>query len=331
MKISTFTIKNNNYKYKNFVYFMFIILLIITFVSLILTIGLYGYDKLNYLFWKQVLTILMGGTSIGISTYLFQQITNNKLADTSILGVGNINLIVAIFLTINFNVSDFEQAQNFLDNNSWTFMIFSTLIVLIIYFLSKQKNKFSSKKIVFIGIILNFCLITLYYCLINFVGANKTDYVSTYFNGGIFRLSKNQYIFGYISMFFCVMWCYIIKNKFFICCNNIELAKTLGININSIHFQILLIIGILTGIAFYSLGNIVLLGLLAASASTLVFKKKYNFSILGSGMFASLFLLMSFFVVNLLSDKYPKINGLEIYFFPLIGVPYFIYLALKKT
>lgn len=298
--------------------------------GLLLTIDFNGYSQYSIYYWKQILTILLGATSLGIATYLLQDLTKNQLADVSVLGIGNINLLVAIVLTINFNVSDLVQAKNFLDNNSWTFLIFSCLVVFILFLLSKQKNFVSSKKLIIIGIILNFCLIAIYYGTVNFVSANKKDYVEIYFNGSVMILSQNQYIVGYVILAICLIWLYIMKNKIFILNTNSITAKTLGINCNSIYFQILSIIGLLTGISFFSLGNVVLLGLLGACMGRFLFKRNYNYAFIGSGLITALFLLVSFYIVSLISNLYPKLTGVEIYFFPIIGIPYFIYLALKQ-
>lgn len=306
-----------------------IIFLFLAISAFTLTIDFNGFNQFSYLYYPQILTILLGASSLGIATYLLQDLTKNQLADVSILGIGNVNLLVAIILTINFNVSDLMQAKEFLNNNSWTFMIFSCLVVFALYFLSKQNKVISPKKIVIIGIILNFCLIAIYYSTVNFVSANKKDYIDIYFNGGILALSNKQYIFGYITLFIALVWMYCIKNKIFILNSNLSIAKTVGINPNSVYFQILFIVGILTGVAFFSLGNVVLLGLLGACMSKFLFKRNYNYAFIGSGLLTSLFLLIAFYFVTLISEFFPKVTGLEIYFFPIIGIPYFIYLALK--
>lgn len=298
--------------------------------TLTLTVDADGISYTSYLYWKQILTIILGSFSLGIATYLLQEMTNNKLADTSILGIGNINLIVAIFLTLNFNVSNLVESQNFLTKNSIFFMFFSIAITIIIYLLSKYKSNINKNKMIIIGVVLNFCLIGTYYGLINLVPANKKNYIDVYLNGGVFILSELQYIFGFVMLFICILLIFLNKSKMHILFTNKQIAISLGINPNRIYIFTLLMIGILTGISFYSLGNVVLLGLIASSISSILFKRNYKFSIISSGIIAAIFLNLSFYLVSLISSIYPKISGLEIYFFPIIGIPYFIFIATKK-
>lgn len=322
--------KTNN---KNMIYFLFLILLIGLFIFLILcTDVVLGFSLLNIVYYKQVLVIICGAFCLGVATYLLQEMTQNKLADTSILGIGNINLIVAIFLVLSFNVANYQQSMNFLTNNSWTFMLFSILTIIVLFFISKNNKQFSSKKMLFVGIVFNFFIIGLYYGLINFVPANKKDYVYSYFYGEITIASDIQFIVAYIVLAVCLIWTYAIKNKMFILYTDYNIAKTLGIRSNEINLQVLIIIGLMCGVSFFLLGNIVLLGLLGASSSSMIFKRKYNYSIISSGLISILIMFVAFYINNnIISELYPKFSNLTVYWFAIIGVPYFIFLAFKEN
>ncbi|WPL37698.1 iron chelate uptake ABC transporter family permease subunit [Malacoplasma iowae] len=325
----TFT---NKKRLKNPLILIVLFVLVCLFAIMILFLDAeFGFTTLNLVFWKQILAIVCGASCLGIGTYLLQEMTNNKLADTSILGIGNINLIVSIFLVISFNVSNYEQSKNFLTTNSWIFTIFSFLTVLCLYLLSFSNKKFSSSKMMFIGIVLKFLLIGLYYGLITFVPSNKKDYIQEYLNGTISTPSDVQFLIGYILLFISICWIFIIKKKIFILYTDYVIAKTIGIKPNNLNFQVIFIIGILSGVAFFMLGNIFLLGLLGASCSYLIFKRNYNYSIFGSALICILFMFIAFFLNNnILSIFFPKLSNLAIYWFPIIGVIYFVCLLIKR-
>ena len=321
--------KNNN----RILYFIFLLLAIGLFSFLILfTDATYGFNVINNVYWKQLLVMFCGSMCLGISTYLLQEMTNNKLADTSILGIGNINLIVAIFLVLSFNVADYQQSKNFLTNNSWIFTITSTLVVFFLFIISNNNKAFSSRKMVFIGIILNFFLIGLYYGLMHFVPANKKDYIEDYFNGSIVIASDVQFYISYFLLFICIIWVYLLKNKMFILYTDPTIAKTLGIKPNYINFQVMTIIGVLSGVSFFLMGNVVLLGLIGASISGIIFKRRYSYTLISSGLMSTIIMFISFyFNNNVLSELYSRFSNLALYWFPIFGVPYFIYLAIRQN
>ncbi|RCT49762.1 iron ABC transporter permease, partial [Ureaplasma parvum] len=58
--------------------------------------------------WKIISQLLISGIALGISGYIIQRLTKNRLADSSLLGMGNINLVI---LTVLFLIFDFGQLQ----------------------------------------------------------------------------------------------------------------------------------------------------------------------------------------------------------------------------
>lgn len=104
---------------------------------------------------------------------------------------------------------------------------------------------------IIIGIILNTSFLVFYEPFSNLIGQNKKGLIDIYVTGGIFVISNFQKILASSIVIICVFWIYIIKRKMFITFSHPLIAKNMGININSINFQTLLIIGLLTGVSFF--------------------------------------------------------------------------------
>ena len=102
----TISYKTNSIKFnkikelKKLSYFLFIFLLFFILVFLIMNVSDIGYDPLMNIVNKDtIFSIIISGFSLGVSTFIVQSISRNKMADTSILGVSGINLLVVSFLS----------------------------------------------------------------------------------------------------------------------------------------------------------------------------------------------------------------------------------------
>lgn len=325
---------NNKFNAKFLVYFMvFMLLSIISLLSLLMFDN-YGFNFLYLLdinAWLMI-TIPISGFCLGVSSYLIQQLSGNRIADTSILGVGNVNalLLVLMILSLDFNSDD--SINNYRKFLPYVFIIGSVCASLLIYFLSFKKGKQISKRFIITGILINFFFIALSGTMSRYLTPGKSVIVGSYTSGKIEQYFNDDFLLcGIVTLFLCI-WLLIILNKFKIVSINSEIAKELGINSNSITLQILIISGALTGVAYILVGNITFLGLVAGNIAITFFKKKMFYGMFCSWFSSITIMSLTFLIfVNIIPGIYdyqiPTIN--PSYVISLISIPYFIYLLFR--
>lgn len=323
-------------KFNNKFLIYFVSLLLLTIVSL-LSLLMFDNNGFNFLFlininsWL-IVTILMSGFCLGVSSYLIQHSSGNKIADTSILGVGNVNalLLVLLILALDFNSDD--SINNYKTLLPYVFVCGSIGASLLIFFLSSKKGKQISKRFVITGILVNFFFTALASTLSIYLTPGKSQIVNSYTSGKIEQFINRDFLFCLILIFILCVWLLSIINKFKIVSTNVEIAKELGINSNSITSQILIISGAMTGVAYILVGNITFLGLVAGNIATSLFKKKMIYGIFGSWFSSVIIMSITFLIfVNIIPGLFdyqiPTIN--PSYVISLVSIPYFIYLLFR--
>lgn len=319
---------NSITKTKVFIMFLLITSFILV-MSLILTLGKNGFQDANKIFdinKNLIIVIPISSASLSIASLLLQQLSKNRLADNSVLGLGNINLIVlmSLIFIVDFN-SDYS-VNNYLNIYPFLFIIFSMLSCFLIFLFSYKKNKNISKKFIIVGIIFNFTFLSVSSSLDVFLPSGKSASLKQFINGFI-DTSRDIPIFVSLAGFIVgTIWLAFIFQKFKICNTSYSIAKSLGINSNSINLQILLICGLLSGVAFTLVGNLTFLGLIAGNISSFIFKKNYSYSFPGSCLIGSIIVGFAFLINKNILESNINTPGI----IPLIGIPYFIYLILKE-
>ncbi len=301
----------------------------VLFLFFIVSLSSSGFNEISLL-WrvnKNLLIIIpITGFSLGISSYLIQQMSSNRLADTSILGIGNINLIALMLLIIAVDFNSNYDVNNYKNIYPFLFIIVSMLTTVSIYLLSYNSKKNISRKFIISGLILNFAFIAISYSVNSLLSGGKAAAVKSFANG---FLDNSEPLSMYVSLSFFVIaliWLMFIFEKFKICTSNNEIARQLGINTSNVYLQILLISGMLTGVSYILVGNVTFLGLIAGNVAFNIYKKDYKFSIPTSGIVATLILTLTFFFnKNIINSV---INTTSI--IPIFGIPYFLYLIFKE-
>ncbi len=314
---------------KNWIILCFLISLSLLLLSFIVTLSSNGFKDANLLWrinYKLLFIIPIASFGLGVSSYLIQQMSNNRLGDTSILGIGNVNLIAMMLLILAVDFNSTYAVNNYKNIFPFLFIIVSMITSLLIYLLSYNKRKNISKKFIISGIVLNFTFIGISYAINTFLPSGKAAVVKSFSTGFLDSSEDLTILVAIISFTIAMVWLALVYEKFKIATINNEVARGLGINTNNIYLQILLISGMLTGISYILVGNVVFLGMLAGNIAFNLYKKKYNFSIISSGLSATIILSLAYLVnSNLLSTT---INTTSL--IPLVGIPYFLYLVFKE-
>lgn len=329
-------LKHNSLKFeqkqilKNGLCFAFIIPIAALLIFLILFVDETGFNTIMSIINRWIIfVIIISSFALGMSTYIVQTLSKNRLADTSILGIGSVNLLALVIMVAFLNLGSQQSIDNFNYAIPFVFITFSGLAAIAIFYLS-QKDKFKiNKKFILAGILINFIFSTIAASLSSLMSSTKNQIISSFSTGKIQQLSNNEFYVGLtaVVLLICIVWMFFIINKFKIVSINQYIATQLGINIKSIYKQALLISGILTGIAFTLSGNIIFLGLLAGNISYHFFKSHVRSGFIASGIFAFIILGLTYFINrNLLT----KTNLNTSYLIPLMACPYFLYLLIKK-
>ena len=270
--------------------------------------------------------ILLAGVGLSLGSYIIQQVTQNRLADTSIMGVSTVNIVVMVIIY----TAGVGTTLVFQKIEPWVLMFSSTLVAILIFGLSYKKRQNISKKFVLAGIIINFLFVGFGNTFFNVGKANESIFlVSPYLDGQlpIPSLTSYQFYCALAIIVFAIIWLLIIAKPLFVANSNYLIAKSLGNNPTNLYFQSIVISALLTAGAFILVGNITFLGIATGNMAFFFFRKKITYGSISTILFGIFFMLFSFFIGNnVIANSYDP-SSLII---PLIVAPIFIFLALKR-
>ncbi len=314
--------------FKNLIIISILFILFALIISFVVIVGPTGFNDIDTIFHinKNLLIIIpISSSSLAISSLILQQLSKNRLADNSILGIGNINLFVLMILIYAVDFDSDYAINNYQNIYPFIFIIISIVACLIIYLISYKKNKNISKKFIIVGVILNFTFISLSTSLDSFLPPGKSAALKQFLNGFIDTASDLALYVSISSFLVATIWLFFIYEKFKICSTNFLISKSLGVDPNKINLQALIITGILSGTAYILVGNVSFLGLIAGNAAYSLFKKNYNYTFPASCMIGSIILGFTFLINKNILNSNINTAGL----IPIMGIPYFIFLLAK--
>ena len=281
---------------------------------------------------QRVIQMILTGMALGISSYLLQRMTNNRLADTSIMGFGNFNLIPISILAICTNFTS-QYVDGKLDID--TFKIIQPIIVvgftiilcLIFNIMSKDKTKFNFKKLLLSGIILNFVSLAIAFSI-----SSAGDYLAIQYieKKAIGNIGGKPETFNLFFSMGCIVlgfiWIMLNSYKIQLIIQNQQIARQTGIYNISIMTQTMLCIGLLVGGSYALSGDFVFVGLIAGNIAFRFSRNKIYYGVPSSGLIGALMVLITYFVFgNLINVDNMIIAPL----IPLLISPYFIYLVIR--
>ncbi|KEZ23770.1 iron ABC transporter permease [Ureaplasma diversum] len=323
------------YKQNKLVYWIVTIVLVILFSFLIMFTtakGVVSADTKTVfrVYSITVVQIIVTGFCLGISGYLIQRITRNRLIDTSSLGIGNVCLIGLLGLGLTFNFDAKGSTIRFLDTLPFIFVFCSLVAGLCLYYFAKTRNNFSSNKLIVCGIFLNFISITIAISLRARLSLTAVNFLDDRLIASFGKRSDLEWILAGSLFSICLVWWLIRSFHYQIVLNEINVAKQLGLKVKLINFELIAIASILTAIAYILAGNILFLAIASGNIAYLIFGNKLRNGAFFSGLITSLFLLFSHFILNNI------IGTLTPYLFhapimtPLIIAPIFLIIVLVK-
>lgn len=324
---------NNNKKNILIILILFIVVILFFF----LTTSIFLNTKINVsesfkLDWQRTTQMFLTGFSLGIASYLLQKLTRNHLADTSIMGFGNFNLIPLSILAI---LTNFNLDPNSNKINIDTFNLISPIVIVatsmllcsLFYIASYYKNRVNLKKLIVTGIILNFISLAIAFSIISLADPNAKKIIENYAIGYIApSIPSFNFYFSFALILLALIILLINSNKLSIIMSNQDIAIEVGIK-NSLNILIMMLsIGLLVGASYSMSGDFVFVGLIAGNIGNKLTKGKCASGILSSGLIGSIMVMCTYFVFqNLIDVPFTIIAPL----IPLLISPYFIYLIVK--
>lgn len=280
--------------------------------------------------YKTILQIIFTGMALGISAYLLQRITYNRLVDTSTVGIGNICLIGLLGLALTI---DFQQPNSQLLFNNllpFIFLLCGITASIFLYYFSKNKVGFSHTKLIVGGIFINFIAIALTVSLREKLNLTARDYIEDRILGSFGSRSDLENYLSYAILSTCFIWIIFRSPKYKILITNKTIAEQLGIKVKLLTFEIILIAGLLTSTAYILSGNILFIGIAAANIAYSLFGKKVISSMSFSGLLTTVFLLFSQFILNNLVKNLTQLDFPPPMIAPIIVAPVFVIIVIFK-
>ncbi|WP_169734576.1 iron chelate uptake ABC transporter family permease subunit [[Mycoplasma] testudinis] len=288
----------------------------------------------NYLIWKlksqSLLKTWISGIAIGLSNYLLQFLTRNKLADTSIFGINSFQQIaVALFvlLSANFFLAN-EQTYIF----GFIYLGIG-LISGILFYLISNKNHLTSRAVIIYGIVLNVFLSAFAFFIlssdgirINFQNVRFANYFNKVFGGIQVSFDFSGIIFSIILLFVCLVSTLILRIKIIAQASAIQKQNTLGLKPQKIRFSLVILISILGSIIFANIGFVAFVGVVISLISNRLFNN-FNNRVFSSMTISIIFILIS----QIIQIGFTQIAGLSIsVIISIISFPIFIIFVIIK-
>lgn len=324
----------NNYRNLSLVIGLFLVVILL---FILVTIVLQASNNISTLFYdnyKKGLQLIITGFNLGISSYIMQRITKNRLTDTTVMGFGSINLIPLVTLALMTNFQNSPNSNKPLNEYSFNmilpiiFIICSVLLTCAFHLFSKQQNKMNHSKLLISGIILNFICIAIALSLKNKLDYLAIDKIDKYITGFINSAVETQKLFFALGIsLIAYLWLLLITPKLKVLIINQEIGLQVGINNSLTHLQTFIIIGLFVGSSYGLTGDFVFVGLLAGNIAFSIFKNNIGYGAIGSGFIGALLVLITFFIFdNCVNIKISIIPQL----IPLLISPYFLFLLFRR-
>lgn len=281
--------------------------------------------------WMAACQMFFTGFALGIASYLLQRITNNKLADTAVMGFGNFNLIPIAIIALCTNLS-LDPLSNKLDLNVSNVLtpivvvLTSLLLCTIFNFAAKEKTNFNFKKLLLSGIILNFVSVAIAFSITSNADPKALSLIE-HKTVGLIPTEPFHFNFYFSCSVIIVGFIWILLNswKLKLIIQNQDVAIQVGVKSKFTMFQIMLAIGLLVGGSYSLSGDFVFVGLMAGNIAFKISKNRIHYGICTSGLIGSLMVLITYFIFgNLINVP----NNIIAPLIPLLISPYFLYLII---
>ncbi|KAA6224782.1 MULTISPECIES: iron chelate uptake ABC transporter family permease subunit [unclassified Campylobacter] len=273
----------------------------------------------------QVCAVIIVASCIGVSTIIFQTISNNKILTPSIIGLDSLYLLLQSFLVFTLgaiNLSVYKENVNFL----------LSLVCMIFFALLLYKILFRNERSIYLIMLLGLIFGTLFSTLSSFFEVLIDPDEFMIVQGRMFASFDNIALDVLLLASIATIACFLIIFKYLKILNPLILGKDLAINLGidyqNVVKKLMIIVAVLTSIATALVGPITFLGLIVANITYELFKTCKHEILLFACVFVSMIALVGaiFFV-----SKVFGYNTTVSVIINFLGGIYFIYLVFKDN
>lgn len=279
--------------------------------------------------FPRALAGLIAGAGLGVSGLIMQSTLKNPMASPSTLGVSNAavlgaNLALIVFAGGNLSSSVSVSSSPYsVTSFAFIFAMVSTLLVL---FLSSFRG-FSSDGVVLSGIALG-ALFSALTTIIQYFASDTQLSSAVYWTfGDLSRASLNDdYLMLAVVAVSLVVFIFFAPKLNALSTGDLS-AKSLGVNTGLTRFILLLLASLLTAVCISFLGIVSFIGIVAPHSVKRLMGNNHHYSIVGTALFGSLFLMLSDLVARVILNGTSLPVGAVT---ALIGAPFFLYIVFSK-
>ncbi|MGL5617128.1 MAG: iron chelate uptake ABC transporter family permease subunit [Sarcina sp.] len=307
-----------------------LIISILTVVAsiLFLTMGI-SKGNLQYALGQRIprlIAIVITGAAIGVSTVIFQTITNNRIITANVLGLDSLYVLIQTVMLFVFGGSSF-----FISNKLVNFAI--TVITMVLASMLFYKFLFKSGKINMVYLVLIGMIVgTLFSSLSSFLQMIIDPNEYLILQGKLFasfnNIKTDLLIFSVIALIAVVPFIWDDIKYLDILSLGRDQAINLGIDYKKVVKKFLIVIAIFTSVSTALVGPITFLGLLVANLAKEIIKGYKHKNLIMMTILISIFTLV---FGEVLLGKILLLTAPVTVIINLIGGTYFIYLLLKEN
>lgn len=305
--------------------------LIILACSLLFVMLLFiGYDlkgNLEYIISRRFIrlaTMLLVGTSVGISAIIFQTITGNRILTPSIMGYESIFILFQTLIVFSFGdqaLQTISQEMNFF--LAVVLMLLFSLMMYLLVFHNQRRDMF---QLLLIGMVMGALFQSLSQFMHILIDPNEFSVIQNFMFVSFSKM--NTKLLGIAAAILLIALIYLWRLMPYLDVLKLgrDQAINLGIHYNRLIKQLLLLISLMVSVSTALVGPITFLGILVSNITYELLKSyRHRWMLIFCAMSSCVFLVMGQFLIEHVL-KFSTTVSIVINF---IGAIYFMFLLWK--
>lgn len=269
---------------------------------------------------RSIMCILVG-SSLGISGLLLQSLVRNPIASPTILGI-NSGCILAMVI-IATGIFPLLNSLNITIGAT----IGSLLAWLIVMLISYDPTGFNKAKLILAGVTVSLLLISISRIIIIF-SDDRALSILNWIAGSFANSQWKGILSNLLFSLPCLLLVMLLPHKLNLLALADDNIKSLGINLRVFKFLICVLALVLTSSAISLVGTIGFIGLLSPHLARFLVGNDNHYKIYATILIGSILALVSDMLSRIIFFPAEIPAGLIV---AMIGSPYFLYIAIKKT
>lgn len=271
---------------------------------------------------RGILAVFIGG-GLAISGVVMQSITQNILAEPYMVGVSSGALA---FVTFGYFIG-LPFMNSWLGRASFAFLG-SVLALIAVYKLSHAGRKVASSRLILTGMAISTMLAALSnFFIIASPNTNIIKGILSWTMGSVGSARWDNILFPSLVITICTVYIIFQAKKYDVISLGDETALSLGVNVQSLKKQSIIIISIMAGVAVASCGLIGFVGFIVPHILRKIISPKHLYLLPLSFIFGGGFLCCSDIIARTILAPQELPIGIITAFF---GAPVFLYLLIKE-